>query len=174
MSNLVLHILLTIKIVFTNHFRGKYSDASLQNILIQRTDLQYVQYGSKKIQVLGGIIPILCDFGASRIVIDNKIFMRTNWKNNSNTIKTFNCFKHDTQNNINDSAYDIFVFFQDLRKNIKSKINEPIMEAHSYLAKKKNNFYVSWKNYEPNCVILEDLFCLKSVQAVITSNEFIE
>lgn len=173
LTNLILHILLTIKIVFTDHFKGRFSDASLKNILIQKTDLRYVQYGDKKIRVLG-YLPVLCDFGASRVVVNGKIFMRTNWRNDCDTVKMFNQFRQATINNTNDQAYDIFVFFLGLRKYKELQFNEPIMEAYTYLYKKGNNFDVSWKNYKKNCVVLDNLFKLKSVKQVITNNELIE
>jgi len=174
LSNLVLHILLTIKLVFIDHFKGRYSDASLQNILIQRTDLQYVQYGDKKIKVVGGILPVLCDFGASRIVVNDRIFMRTNWKNNYDTMRMFNCFKLDTLNNTNDCSYDFFVFFNDLRKNLNLRIKEPVMKGFDYLIKKRENYNISWNKYRPNCVTIEDIFRINSVKEVLSNNEFVE
>lgn len=187
LSNLILHILFTIKVVFTNYFKGRFSDVSLTNILIKETKKEYISYGNKIMKVMG-YIPILSDFGASSIIkldkVTNKkqIIMRTIWRKDKKTMNNFNRYLKEYQNDNYDASYDIFVFFRNLTLNLKLSYKETITKCYIYLLKKSiqnrrvaitENFDLfDWKFYRSNFINIENLLMMKEINNLVTANLF--
>lgn len=185
LSNIILHVLLTFKYVFIEKFNGRYADATLRNILIQRTDKPYVQYGNIKLRLFG-YLPVIIDFGYSHIVADNRFIMRTNWRSEETSRST----RYQLQNQPNDKSFDFFNFFHylylesfgqdNLKQSVLRKSNNKIIssnwmfitflnliykEGFTKLDRPNNDEY-----YKPNCIPLDDFLNIDIVKNYLQSS----
>jgi serine/threonine protein kinase len=115
----IIHILCTIQMIFEDRLKGYHFDLKLDNMLLQKTDQQYIQYKNFRLKC-NGYIPIIYDCGSSLIYYKNRIIGRhilyKNDKSNyCNIYKTF-----DPRINIKDFFIRLRNFCK--KKNIKNEL----------------------------------------------------
>jgi len=189
LSNIILHVLLTFKYIFIEQFNGRYADATLRNILIQRTDEQYVQYGNIKLRLLG-YKPVIIDFGHSNIVFKNKFIMRTNWRSEDLS----RSIAHQLQNQPNDKSFDLFNFFHylylesfgnyNLKESLLKESNNKTISSNWMFITFLNLIYdigftkldrpINDEYYKPNCLPLDDFLNTKIVKNYLENSYFLE
>lgn len=142
-SNLLLHVVLSIKQHFQTYLNGYYFDTKLENILIKSYDQEYVSYffngQEHKIKAFG-FIPVITDFGVSIILKkdNNKMLIKRHidWKKpHKHQITTgfYGVHKRIINNNIFfDEGFDLFHL---LFVKIKMKCNIEIL-IDTYIVKK--------------------------------------
>lgn len=185
LSNLIIHILLTVRHIFINKFQGKYSDISLRNILIHRTKKEFIQYGDLKVK-LYGYKPVFSDFGSSQLVVNDMLIMRTDWKDESITLKNLIDYKEMPY----DNAYDTYIFFKNLYeyscstryftarfKKITSTLvfNNYLLQEYMKLISAQVACFGSTKGkfYKPNCIPLDTYLNQPRVASFLKTHYFI-
>ena len=116
-SNLLLHIILAIKINFQMNIKGYLRDNKLGNILVRKTNDNYVKYKIKgkilKIKTFG-YVPVLTDFGSAviRNINGKKIIIARNkewYKSDEHVVNLLG--EIINENHIFDKSLDLFVLF---------------------------------------------------------------
>jgi hypothetical protein len=187
LSNLLLHTLLTIKYVIIGKFHGRYSDVSMKNILIHKTNKKYINYvdsngNSISVRTLGWIVKF-SDFGSSFIQTNTKsIIMRTNWSNKRNPAGRLGEVKWGEF----DYAYDMFILFKNLHyaafgndklSQVETTGNKVIaanwiLELYTSMLLEQNFtlFSTDRNNYYTNCIKIDDFINLDQMQLFLLAN----
>jgi len=100
----IIHILCAIQMVFETKLLGYHFDLKFKNILLDKTDKEYIQYKNFKLKCYG-YIPIIYDCGSSLIYYDNRIIGRHILYKNDNTNYCEKYEKFNDKINIRDFFY---------------------------------------------------------------------
>lgn len=179
-SNVLLHIILAIRLMFQINTKGYFRDVKLRNILVVKDenvkDITY-KLGDNVITLKTfGYYPVLTDFGSS-VIINDKIIMRhMDWKMSAdgNTgigkyiemVDNLYKFTKSSKDIILDESFDIYLLYRDCKKNPKLINNWIIKEYETLLKKKKINKSI---DYLPNCVTIEDFLTSNNIIKYIKS-----